>query len=182
MNRIRERKLRRLSALAFIVALTASAPSQARPGDVAKLTPFEADRVVVLKGERRLVLMRGDRVLKVYRVALGRYPKGHKVRKGDAKTPEGRYTIDYRIDSDRSKFYRALHISYPNERDRARAERLGVDPGGQIMIHGLPTKWSAKDVGHPSLDWTQGCIALTNREMDEVWRMVSDGTRIEIHP
>ena len=115
-------------------------------------------------------------------MALGRYPEGHKSRQGDAKTPEGSYTIDYRIDSDRSKFYRALHISYPNARDRARASQLGVDPGGQIMIHGLPTHWSAKDVGHPKLDWTQGCIALTNREMDEIWQMVSDGTRIEIHP
>lgn len=171
-----------LSALVLILTLTLCGPLQAGSGDVAMLTPFKADRVVVLKGERRLVLMRGDRVLKVYRVALGRYPKGHKSRQGDAKTPEGSYTIDYRIDSDRSKFYRALHISYPNERDRARAAQLGVDPGGQIMIHGLPTNWSAKDVGHPKLDWTQGCIALTNREMDEIWQMVSDGTRIEIHP
>ena len=182
MNRTRGRKLRLLAALVFILTLTSGGPLQARPGDVAMLTPFKADRVVVLKGERRLVLMRGDSVLKVYRVALGRYPKGHKTRQGDAKTPEGSYTIDYRLDSDRSKFYRALHISYPNNRDRARAARLGVDPGGQIMIHGLPTKWSAKDVGHPKLDWTQGCIALTNREMDEIWEMVSDGTRIEIHP
>jgi len=182
MNRTRGRKLRLLAALVFILMLTFGGPLQARPGDVAMLTPFKADRVVVLKGERRLVLMRGDSVLKVYRVALGRYPEGHKTRQGDAKTPEGSYTIDYRLDSDRSKFYRALHISYPNNRDRARAAQLGVDPGGQIMIHGLPTKWSAKDVGHPKLDWTQGCIALTNREMDEIWEMVSDGTRIEIHP
>lgn len=174
--------MRLLSVFLFCLTLATSGPLQARPGDIAMLTPLKADRVVVLKGERRLVLMRGDRVLKVYRVALGRYPEGHKTREGDAKTPEGQYTIDYRLDSDRSKFYRALHISYPNDRDRAHAARLGVEPGGQIMIHGLPTKWSAKDVGHPKLDWTQGCIALTNREMDEVWEMVSDGTRIEIHP
>ena len=182
MSRIRGPKLRLLSALLFVLLIATGGPSEAQPGDVAMLTPFKADRVVVLKGERRLVLMRGDRVLKVYRVALGRYPKGHKTRKGDAKTPEGTYTLDYRLDSDRSNFYRALHISYPNDRDRASAAARGVHPGGQIMIHGLPTNWSAKDVGHPKLDWTQGCIALTNKEMDEVWQMVSDGTRIEIHP
>lgn len=162
--------------------ISLAGPVHAGPNDIAMLTPAKADRLVVLKGERRLVLMRGERVLRVYRVALGRYPNGHKTRSGDAKTPEGTYTVDYRLDSDRSKFYRALHISYPNDQDRARARRNGVSPGGQIMIHGLPTKWSAKDVGHPRIDWTQGCIAVTNREIDEIWEMVSDGTTIEIHP
>jgi len=174
--------VRTLIALVFFAFVSLGGQASAAPDDIAMLTPLKADRLVVLKGERRLVLMRGDRVLKVYRVALGRYPKGHKIKRGDARTPEGNYTVDYRLDSDRSKFYRALHISYPNRKDKANARRLGVDPGGQIMIHGLPTKWSAKDVGHPRLDWTQGCIALTNREMDEVWAMVADGTEIEIHP
>lgn len=174
--------MRLLSALVLALVLMIGGPLQAASDKVMLLTPFKADRVIVLKGERRLVLMLGDRVMKVYRVALGRYPEGHKTRQGDAKTPEGSYTIDYRLDSDRSNFYRALHISYPNNRDLARAAQLGVNPGGQIMIHGLPTNWSAKDVGHPKLDWTQGCIALTNREMDEIWDLVSDGTRIEIYP
>ena len=174
--------MRTLVAVIFFSMMSLGGPVLAGPNDVAMLTPMKADRLVVLKGERRLVLMRGDRVLRVYRVALGRYPKGAKKREGDAKTPEGTYKVDYRLDSDRSKFYRALHISYPNNRDRARARRMGVSPGGQIMIHGLPTKWSAKDVGHPRLDWTQGCIAVTNREIDEIWAMVSDGTTIEIHP
>jgi murein L,D-transpeptidase YafK len=174
--------VRKLIAVLFVSMISIGGPVQAAPNDVAMLTPLKADRMVVLKGERRLVLMRGDRVLKVYTVALGRYPKGHKTREGDAKTPEGTYTVDYRLDSDRSRFYRALHISYPNKRDVANARRRGVDPGGQIMIHGLPTRWSAKDVGHPRIDWTQGCIALTNREMDEIWKMVADGTQIEIHP
>lgn len=174
--------VRTLIALIFTTMISLGGPAHAGSKDVALWTPLKADRLVVLKGERRLVLMRGDRVIKVFRVALGRYPKGHKVRQGDARTPEGTYKVDYRLDSDKSKFYRALHISYPNQRDRARARQLGVDPGGQIMIHGLPTKWSAKDVGHPRLDWTQGCIALTNREMDQVWEMVDDGTTIEIHP
>lgn len=164
------------------MALVPVEASKAQSEKTAMFVTAKADRVVVLKSERQMVLMRGDRVLRVYRVALGRYPKGHKVRKGDARTPEGNYTIDYRVDSDRSNFYRSLHISYPNLRDRARASELGVHPGGQIMIHGLPTNWSANDVGHPTLDWTQGCIALTNREMDEIWEMVSVGTRIEIYP
>lgn len=174
--------MRTVIALVFFTIVSLGGPASAAPGDLAMLTLLKADRLVVLKGERRLVLMRGDRVLKVYRVALGRYPTGHKIKRGDAKTPEGNYTVDYRLDSDRSKFYRALHISYPNRKDKANARRLGVDPGDQIMIHGLPTRWSAKDVGHPGLDWTQGCIALTNREMDEIWAMVADGTEIEIHP
>ncbi len=175
----------RFSVAAPLVAFVwlSLAPAQAKEDQSAMLTDnLEADRIVVLKGERRLVLMRDDRMLRVYNVALGRYPKGHKQRKGDAKTPEGIYTIDYRIDSNKSKFYRALHISYPNDRDKARAEARGVNPGGQIMIHGLPNNWTAKQLDHPRLDWTQGCIAVTNREIDEIWAMVRDGTTIEIHP
>lgn len=171
-------------ALTAAALIAATGAASAAPDDIAMLTTgsAKADRIVVLKGERQLVLMRGDRVLRVYRVALGRYPKGHKVKQGDARTPEGAYTIDYRLDQGESRFYRALHISYPNGRDRNRAARMGVDPGGQIMIHGLPKDWTARDLGHPRLDWTQGCIAVTNREIDEIWAMVSDGTRIEIHP
>ena len=170
------------SAITFLLIMTITQSVEARSGDLVPRNFLKADLVVVLKEERWLVLMRGEKVLKVYRVALGRYPRGHKTQEGDSKTPEGRYTIDYRLDSDRSKFHRALHISYPNKRDRARAAALGVNPGGGIMIHGLPTNWSAKDVGHPQLDWTQGCIALTNPEMDEIWKIVSDGTQIEIYP
>ena len=142
----------------------------------------KADRILVVKNERRLELLRGGRVLKTYRVALGRYPSGPKTQEGDSKTPEGIYRIDYRIDRDLSKFHRALHISYPNAQDRARAARLGVDPGDEIMIHGLPEDWSARQLDHPRLDWTQGCIAVTDREMDEIWRMVDNGTVIEIRP
>lgn len=146
----------------------------------ARLTSPKADRVVVLKTERKLVLMRGDYVLRVYRVALGRYPTGHKKQQGDAKTPEGTYTLDYKLK--KSAFYRAIRVSYPNQRDITYARARGVDPGGKIMIHGLPNKMSADRVGHPMIDWTQGCIAVTNREMDEIWRMVDPGTPIEIHP
>lgn len=144
--------------------------------------PLLADRVVVLKGDRQLILMHGDRVLKVFRVALGRYPIGPKTREGDDRTPEGKYRIDYRLGPNKSHFYKALHISYPNARDVARARREGVNPGGQIMIHGLPDDWTAKQLDHPFLDWTHGCIAVTDRQMDEIWKMVPDGTEIDIDP
>ena len=144
------------------------------------LIPEKADRVVVVKHERRLYLMRGRRVLRSYRVALGRYPKGHKISEGDARTPEGRYTLDYKLVD--SAFHRAIHISYPNANDLQRAQTLGVSPGGQIMIHGLPNEKTVHDVGHPSLDWTQGCIAVTNREIEEIWASVEEGTPIEIIP
>lgn len=175
--------LRARNSLALWVALilVAFQPAQLQAANqTARLTLPKADRVVVLKGERKLVLMRGDRVLRVFRVALGRYPKGHKIQQGDARTPEGEYTLDFKLKD--SAFYRAIRISYPNQRDINNAESLGVDPGGKIMIHGLPNKMRANRVGHPSIDWTQGCIAVTNREMDIIWRMVDAGTPIEIHP
>ena len=146
----------------------------------ARLIALKADRVVVLKTQRTLVLMRGVRVLRIFRIALGRYPKGRKAQKGDAKTPEGTYILDLKLRD--SAFYRAIRISYPNQRDITYALAQGNDPGGKIMIHGLPNTMSADRVGHPTLDWTQGCIAVTNREMDEIWRMVDAGTPIEIYP
>jgi len=143
--------------------------------------PFEkADRVVVLKGERKLVLMRGDRVLEAYTVALGRYAVGHKQREGDERTPEGVYTLDHKLP--KSLFYKAIHISYPNTDDLAHARRIGARPGGKIEIHGLPNDWDAKTLGHPKLDWTNGCIAVTNREMDQIWASIDPGTPIEIFP
>ncbi len=152
------------------------------PPDAAVAAPGTVDRIVVMKAERKLMLMREGRVLKTYRVALGRYPKGPKTRKGDSKTPEGVYRINYRLDRDKSSFYRSLNVSYPNQRDRARAARQGVDPGGDIMIHGLPEGWSAQQLDHPRLDWTQGCIGVTNREIDEIWALTPIGTVIEIKP
>jgi len=160
--------------------LTGASPAGARDSQQAMLTPFKVDRVVVLKSERKLVLMAGDFVLRVYDVALGRYPRGHKRKQGDSRTPEGEYTLDFKLLD--SAFHKAIRISYPNAEDRARAEAAGVDPGDRIMIHGLPNKVSAARVGHPSIDWTQGCIAVTNEEIDEIWKMVNVGTPIEIHP
>lgn len=161
-------------------AVAGKAYAMVRPHTNMSVPKAKADRVVVLKGERKLVLMRGDDVLRVYRVALGRYAKGAKTRQGDAKTPEGSYTLDYRLT--KSAFHRAIHISYPNARDKARAQARGLHPGGKIMIHGLAKDWTAQDLNHPNLDWTQGCIAVTNREIDEIWKLVSDGTPIDIYP
>jgi len=136
---------------------------------------FAVDRVVVNKGAREMLLLSGDSVVRSYRIALGREPVGHKEREGDGRTPEGRYTIDRR--NPNSKYHLALHISYPNAADTARAQALGSDPGGDIMIHGVKP-----GVAHPESDWTQGCIAVTDAEMDEMWPLVADGTPVEIYP
>ena len=169
-----------LLGAASVAFVAAARPQLASAGQIAARARFKADRVVVLKSRRRLVLMRGDRVLRVYRVALGRYPTGHKLVEGDGRTPEGLYTLDSRLED--SKFHRAIHISYPNPRDTQRASFRGQSPGGSIMIHGLPNKLNARQVGHPAIDWTQGCIAVTNREIDEIWAMIDDGTPIDIFP
>jgi murein L,D-transpeptidase YafK len=136
------------------------------------------DSVLVEKSVKRLHLLRNGSVFRTYPVALGRYPDGPKRQEGDAKTPEGLYTLDRRLD--RSAFYKAIHISYPNDADREIARQRGVRPGGKIMIHGLANGWSARQLGHPRLNWTQGCIAVTNAEMDEIWDLIDVGTPIEI--
>src|SRR5262249_25609436 len=113
-----------------------------------------------------------ESILRSYRVALGREPVGHKLCEGDGRTPEGRYVIDGR--NPKSRYYLSLHISYPNAEDVARAKAAGIEPGGDIMIHGL------RDGTLREGDWTQGCIAVTDEEMDEIWALVPDGTEILI--
>lgn len=140
----------------------------------------KADRVLVEKAAHRLTLLRRGVPLKAYLIALGKEPIGDKVRQGDNRTPEGVFVIDRRNPA--STFHRALHVSYPDAAHRARARKLGVDPGGDIMIHGLPDKMAWIGSLHRRLDWTAGCMALTNAELDEVWRAVPDGTPIEIRP
>jgi murein L,D-transpeptidase YafK len=140
----------------------------------------KADRVVVEKAARSLMLMSQGRTLKTYRISLGRDPVGAKVRQDDGRTPEGRYTINYR--NPRSRFHLALHISYPDADDRRRAARTGASPGGDIMIHGLPNGLGWIGRLHQVVDWTDGCIAVTNPEMEEIWRAVPDGALIEIKP
>ena len=139
-----------------------------------------ADRVLVVKKERTLVLLDHGEILKKYKISLGADPTGPKNRQGDHKTPEGNYILDRR--NEHSHFYRSLHISYPNADDRARAAKSGVDPGGDIMLHGLPNGFGWLGSTDRLRDWTDGCIAVTNEEMDEIWRAVADGTPIEIDP
>lgn len=139
-----------------------------------------ADRVVVHKRSRTLELYRGTELLRSYRVALGPHPLGRKQREGDGRTPEGRYLIDYR--NPNSSFHRALHVSYPSARDLAAAYRRGMRPGGLIMVHGLRNGWGALGRFGIEHDWTAGCIAMTDRDIDEVWRTVDDGTPIVIEP
>lgn len=140
----------------------------------------KADRVVVMKKERILSLMSGGKVLKTYKITLGGDPVGPKQQAGDHKTPEGVYVLDRR--NPKSKFYRSIHISYPNEQDREQARRLGVSPGGDVMVHGLPNGFGWLGSAHRLRDWTDGCIAVTDQEMEEIWNTVPDGTPIEIKP
>ena len=142
--------------------------------------PVTADRVVVAKADRTLTLYRGASALRTYKIALGWNPEGHKGEEGDGRTPEGVYVIDAR--NAQSAFHRSLHISYPNADDRRRAGRRGVRPGGAIMIHGLPNGLGLLGKTHTLRDWTAGCIAVTDEEIEEIWRMVPNGTKIEIKP
>jgi len=142
--------------------------------------PLHADRVVVLKKERTLQLLNRGKVIKTYKIALGGDPVGPKTRQGDHKTPEGVYVLDSR--NAHSQFYKAIHISYPNARDRAAARRQGVSPGGDVFVHGLPRGYGWVGASHRLKDWTDGCIAVTNEEIDEIWLAVADGTPIEIRP
>jgi murein L,D-transpeptidase YafK len=138
-----------------------------------------ATRVVVHKADRRLDLMRGEEVLSSFRVSLGLVPEGHKERQGDFRTPEGRYYLARR--NPRSDFFLSIQVSYPNERDVRRAKANGWDPGGSIMIHGLPNRLK-REPGYYERDWTDGCIAVSNADMVEIWLLTNDNTPIDILP
>ncbi|TQM89694.1 L,D-transpeptidase family protein [Roseinatronobacter monicus] len=138
----------------------------------------QADLVRVYKEERRLELWRDDQLLRSYAISLGRAPEGHKHFEGDQRTPEGWYTLDWR--NARSIAHLSLHISYPNDADRAHAKAHGRDPGGLIMIHGIINGWGFLGGLHRLYDWTDGCIAVTNAEMREIWSLVPNGTPIHI--
>jgi murein L,D-transpeptidase YafK len=139
-----------------------------------------ADLVVVVKSEHRLYLVRDGQTYRSFRVWLGLDPSGPKEREGDFRTPEGRYVLDAR--NAHSDYYLALHVSYPNESDARRARARGVAPGGSIMIHGQPNTPRRPTSYYLSTDWTNGCIALTNDDMLEVWLLTRPDTPIEIRP
>jgi L,D-peptidoglycan transpeptidase YkuD (ErfK/YbiS/YcfS/YnhG family) len=139
-----------------------------------------ADKVLIEKKERRLTLLLKGEVIKTYKIALGGNPVGPKERQGDNKTPEGTYIIDSRNRD--SVYHLSLHISYPNEKDKMRAKELGVSPGGDIMIHGIKNGLTWVGASHAEVDWTKGCIAVTDEEMEEIYKLVPNGTIAEIRP
>jgi tetratricopeptide (TPR) repeat protein len=138
------------------------------------------DRILIEKSTRRLMVISQGEVLKSYKIALGGNPIGPKERQGDNKTPEGTYVIDGRNRD--SRFHLSLHISYPNERDKKRAKELGVSPGGDIMIHGIKNGFSWVGDAHSGVDWTKGCIAVTDQEIEEIDNLAPNGTIVEIRP
>ena len=167
-----------IAAAGLVAAGGAGLYAYVVPGPGPDLPPpdFIADQVVVDKSDRRLDLLANGQVMTSFPIALGRNPVGHKEREGDSRTPEGAYVLDWR--NPKSRFYLSLHVSYPNAEDVARAKAAGVSPGGDIMIHG-------HSFGLPGLlpyDWTAGCIAVANADMDVIWAAVPDGTPILIQP
>lgn len=180
------------TALVWIATLIAFAPESAAEAETAAVAAgaasiastgggiLMADKLVVRKSQRRLYAMRDGKVLREFRVALGLSPQGHKEREGDFKTPEGTYKLIRR--NPRSDFFLSMEISYPSPLDIARAQRRGVRPGGAIMLHGWPNMPRKGAEYYKSADWTDGCIAVTNSDMVELWLMTPVETPIEILP
>jgi murein L,D-transpeptidase YafK len=172
-------------AHAVLIALVvAAASSVAACEGTSRLEPAPgeklADRVVVVKSARTLTLYSNGQILKTYKVALGGVPIGPKQFQGDHKTPEGQYILD--LKNAHSQFHLSLHVSYPNAADRLRAQKAGRDPGGAIMIHVVPKGFEWLGSQQSKVDWTEGCIAVSNPEIEEIWRLVPHGTPIEIKP
>jgi murein L,D-transpeptidase YafK len=170
---------------AWIALVSGVAVANAHTGVTTDLkADLKADRILVIKSKRQLLLLRGGQVLKTFPISLGRAPEGHKMREGDGRTPEGVYRIDGR--NQKSWFHRSLHISYPNSFDAKQAQRLGVSPGGAIVIHGLPKDYRKfhRSFGPDffKTDWTEGCIAVSNKAIETIWELVENGTPIEIRP
>ncbi|HTE44107.1 MAG TPA: L,D-transpeptidase family protein [Gemmatimonadaceae bacterium] len=141
---------------------------------------LQADSIVVEKQKHTLTLFQSGVVVRSYQVALGKQPTGDKLKIGDGRTPEGVYRIDFRNPD--SKYHMSLHISYPDLAHQERAKALGVPAGGDVMIHGLPPAYAKLGAAHRTYDWTEGCIAVTNAEIEEIWRAVPNGAPIQIKP
>ena len=165
-----------ISFVTILLLLGCSTPTDLQPA----ANEQKADRIIVVKSAHTLSLIVNGHVLKVYKVALGRGPAGPKGHEGDHKTPEGDYVIDQK--NAQSRFHLALHVSYPNAADRKRAKAEGLNPGGAIMVHGVENGLGWLGSLQHDVDWTDGCIAVTNPEIEEIWRLVPVGTPIEIKP
>jgi len=164
----------RIGVCLFLCALVGSLAAQ-QPA-----APQKADSILILKKDHVMELLAGGKVIRTYKVALGQGGLAPKQREGDARTPEGHYTIDAKYAV--SHYHKAMHVSYPDAADRKRAAKLGVSPGGAIMIHGLPNGKGWVGAKHRLYDWTLGCIAVTDQEIDEIWQLVPVGTPVEIRP
>ncbi|MCW7755330.1 L,D-transpeptidase family protein [Desulfobotulus sp. H1] len=178
----RSKKHTRLLVILLLVSLAGPAgwfTERHLPVMLAKKLP-EAESVLVIKSERKLFLLRKGSPYRTYGVAIGGNPLGPKQEEGDQRTPEGDYVLDWR--NPNSAFYLSLHLSYPNRKDQDRAKALGMAPGGMIMIHGQPNGLGWMGPLLQLRNWTDGCIALTNTAMAEVWQAVPDGTPIRIEP
>jgi murein L,D-transpeptidase YafK len=163
-----------IAGLVGVIFIYANWPPAALPAGA------KADSVLVLKRERKLILLRNNQRIKEYSIALGGNPRGKKTMEGDERTPEGRYKLDYR--NPNSSFHLSMHVSYPDQNDVSQARARGMSPGGDIMIHGLPRVIGYVGRLHRLLDWTNGCIGVTNPEIEEIWRLVPEGAPIEIQP
>lgn len=172
--------MRKVLFILFLIFGGFSLPASAGGPDLSLPQGTAADKVVVEKSKRMLTLFTNGKVLKTYRISLGKQPIGPKECAGDNKTPEGNYIIDYHKRD--SNYHRALHISYPARKDLEQAGNKGVSPGSDIMIHGLRNGCGWLVALHQYVDWTGGCIAVTDEEIEELWRVVPDGTPIEIRP
>jgi murein L,D-transpeptidase YafK len=169
---VRMAAMRGLAAAVVLFALWSSL--------IAQDTRVSVDHIIVSKQQRRLSLLSGGKEVRSYTTALGGQPLGPKTRQGDHRTPEGIYVLDSR--NPNSHFYKAFHISYPGSKDISAAKKAGVNPGGDIMLHGLPREYTWVGKAHVLHDWTDGCIAVRNDEMDEIWKLVRVGPPIEIKP
>ena len=166
-----------LSALAYAEG---NLPSSALVSSSAEAALPLADSVLVRKSERKLYLMRQGEVLRTYKIALGLRPEGHKQFEGDYRTPEGKYRLTRR--NPNSEYFLSIQIDYPNAKDVARARQQGLQPGGAIMIHGEPNLPRKPRNYYANVDWTEGCIAVSNSDMVEIWLMTPPNTPIEIAP
>lgn len=164
---------RRLAVALFVILVIAGWPAKANDFPV-------ADMVVVEKAKRRLHLLKDGEILRTFRIALGMAPVGDKEEEGDFRTPEGRYMLDAR--NPNSEFFLSVHVSYPSLDDVREARARGVDPGGAIMIHGQPNLPTRSETYYRTQDWTNGCIAVSNSDMIDIWLMTTNATPIEIRP
>lgn len=173
MSKSRSKRL--LCSQMGLALLLAMAPAVMQAGEF----PV-AERVVIEKAARKLHLFRNGKAFRTFKVALGIMPVGDKKREGDFKTPEGAYFLDSR--NQNSDFFLSIHVSYPNSADRHEASKMGVDPGGSIMIHGQPNIPTRSEAYYRTQDWTNGCIAVSNSDMIDIWLMTGEKTPIEIRP